>query len=125
MSNPIITLTPKWSDEMTALLDELRVIVESCPDAAEEVSRFGFEGSDLFQTHSESGSAGRASQFVLLLEPADRFRDLVSALRAFKVSGSVVERNGHGNPLSSGFVGCGDHDSTAERDSRLNPKESA
>ncbi|MCA8247978.1 hypothetical protein LGN12_12450 [Burkholderia multivorans] len=124
MSKPVITITPKWSDELVQLLDELNVIVEREPAAAEEFRRLRFKGSDIFQAHGEPASAGRASQVVLLLEPTDRFRELVSTLRTFEVGSGVIERNSHGNSLQGGVVGCGDCDSTAERDSHPN-KEGA
>ncbi|MCO8625985.1 hypothetical protein KGP96_11705 [Burkholderia multivorans] len=125
MSKAAITISPKWSDELARLLDELRVIVESCADAAEEFRRLRFKGADIFQAHCEPFSADGASQVVLLLEPTDRFRELVSALRALKVGGEVIERNSHGDPLQSGIDGCGDSDSTAAVDSHPNSRISA
>jgi hypothetical protein len=125
MSKRTVTLTPILSDELLRLLDELRVIVGSSPDAAKEVSHIRFSGSDIFQINGKPAAADGAGQVVLLLEPSDRLRETVSALRAFERGAGVVERNGHGNPLQGGVVGCGDCDSTAAGDSRPNPQELA
>lgn len=83
-----ISISTRVSDALTAVISECSALADAAcksPEIAEQLFRLLESPLQLVRAETEHAAAGGAGDCVVVLQPSDRFLDLLAAMRAGNV----------------------------------------